>query len=177
MPTLLTVEKLRDADWPREALEDIVSMPDEPDPRADSQYRLLDGARPPLRPRHRSRRVRSGNGRARFANTCACPAWASPLRPTIATSWPCGPRRATCRLSGSRLLPRAQLRRSARIHGPRAEPPWLLKPRAEASALGIRKIEAPGAALARARRAGRPSRAISCWSSLCPATSSTSTRS
>lgn len=26
-PTLLTVEKLRDADWPRDALEDIATMP------------------------------------------------------------------------------------------------------------------------------------------------------
>src|SRR5580658_10046676 len=28
-PTLLTVDKLRDADWPREALEEIVTMPPE----------------------------------------------------------------------------------------------------------------------------------------------------
>ena len=27
-PTLLTVDKLRDADWPREAIEDLVTMPE-----------------------------------------------------------------------------------------------------------------------------------------------------
>ena len=26
-PTLLTVDKLRDADWPREALEEVATMP------------------------------------------------------------------------------------------------------------------------------------------------------
>ncbi len=28
-PTLLTVDKLRDADWPREALEDLATMPED----------------------------------------------------------------------------------------------------------------------------------------------------
>ncbi len=49
-PTLLTVEKLREATWPREILEDMVTfMPDELHGEDSDQDRLLDGARPPFR--------------------------------------------------------------------------------------------------------------------------------
>ena len=48
-PTLLTVEKLRDADWPREALEELATIRCEHEPRPDPEHCFLDGARPPLR--------------------------------------------------------------------------------------------------------------------------------
>ncbi len=49
-PTLLTVDKLRDAAWPREALEELATMPRGPDARADSEYGFVDGARATIRP-------------------------------------------------------------------------------------------------------------------------------
>ena len=45
-PTLLTVDKLRDADWPREALEELATMPAGLTPRTDSEHRFVDGAGP-----------------------------------------------------------------------------------------------------------------------------------
>ena len=44
-PTLLTVEKLRDAPWPREVLEDVAHDAEPHQPRTIDQHRLLDGAR------------------------------------------------------------------------------------------------------------------------------------
>ncbi len=50
-PTLLTVEKLRDAPWPREVLEDVALLPNEYTKEALINTVLLDGAGAPLRSR------------------------------------------------------------------------------------------------------------------------------
>ena len=50
-PTLLTVDKLRDANWPREALEELATMPENLTSGADSEHCFVDGARAALRPR------------------------------------------------------------------------------------------------------------------------------
>ena len=59
----------------------------------------------------------------------------------------------------------------------RVPPPWLLKPRHSASAIGIKKISARRRAVAGARRARRSSSRIICSSDTCRATSFTSMRS
>jgi hypothetical protein len=52
---LLTAEKLRDGDWPRESLEDIFYLPE-----AISLAEIVQSAKD--RPHHRPRRIRHGNG-------------------------------------------------------------------------------------------------------------------
>ena len=47
--TLLTLNKLGDGDRPREALEELATMPSGSYPRADSEYSFVDGAQQALR--------------------------------------------------------------------------------------------------------------------------------
>ena len=76
-------------------------------------------------------------------------------------------------------LPRLRARREPRgdsTSGRRACRPWVLKPRSQAAAIGIKKIGIRRRALADARRARRRPARNTSSSSSCPATSITSTR-
>ena len=98
---LVTSESLRDADWPRESLDDIFFVKDD-----DKRWKLDDLI---LGASHLARRVRASiascrsttsisRRRRRCASTCACRAWARRRRATSATSWRCGcaPTRPAC---------------------------------------------------------------------------------
>lgn len=137
-PTLLTVEKHRDADWPREVLEDVVTMPEEL-----TREQLLNTVSWMMRGRRFDRVVAldefdmeaaaavrehtriAGMG----ASTTAC------FRDKLAM-------RTTARKAGI-LVPEfcgVFNYDDLRAFMGSVPAPWLLKPRAEASALGIRKI-------------------------------------
>ena len=138
-PTLLTVEKLRDADWPWDVLEDVALMPES---------------------LTREQVVNTVNWMARgrlFDRVVALDEFDQETAATVREQW---------RIKGMNLSTTAYyrdklaMRKGARDAGflvpefcrvlnydelrdymRRVTPPWLLKPRAEASALGIRKIQ------------------------------------
>jgi len=140
-PTLLTVEKLRDGSWPREIIEDIHLIPNE--------YSLIDLMRTvcwmcrgrqfdrvialdefdldaAAKIREHTRVAGMGvTSTAYYRDKLAMRTGASELGFLVP--------------SFCRVLNYDELRNyMASVHGP-----WLLKPRAEASALGIRKIYEP----------------------------------
>ena len=140
-PTLLTVEKLRDADWPRDALDDVTTVPAEL-----SREQILNTVSWMARGR-------------RFDRVVALDEFDQETAALV---------REHMRLPGmnlstaNRYRDKLAMRTSARQMGflvpefcgvffyddlrdymERVPAPWLLKPRAEASALGIRKIEDP----------------------------------
>ena len=140
-PTLLTVEKLRDADWPREVLEDLATMPE-----GLTREQILNTVAWMSRGRRFDRIVAldefdietaaqlrehmriPGMGQTRSAY----------YRDKLAM-------RMSARENGflvpefCRVLNYDELREYMVV----VPGPWLLKPRSEASALGIRKIEEP----------------------------------
>jgi biotin carboxylase len=140
-PTLLTVEKLRDADWPRDALEDLTTTPSEL-----SREQILNTVSWMARGK-------------RFDRVVALDEFDQETAALV---------REHMRLPGmnlstaNRYRDKLAMRTSARQMGflvpefcgiffyddlraymEQVPAPWLLKPRAEASALGIRKIEDP----------------------------------
>jgi len=140
-PTLLTVDKLRNADWPRDILEDLVTMP--PSLSSDQILNTVSWM---------------ARGR-RFDRIVALDEFDQETAAEV---------REHMRLPGMNLSTaicyrdKLAMRTSARAGGflvpefcgifsydalrgymERVSPPWLLKPRAEASALGIRRIEEP----------------------------------
>jgi biotin carboxylase len=140
-PTLLTVEKLRDAEWPREALEDIATMPED-----FTIPQILNTVSWMMRGRRFDRVVAldefdqeaaaavrehtriQGMG----ASTTAC------FRDKLAM-------RTSARGSGILVPEFCGIFNydDLRTFMTEVKAPWLLKPRAEASALGIRKIQEP----------------------------------
>ena len=93
------------------------------------------------------------------ASICAFPAWASRPFAIFATSWPCAPahkkRASRCRNS-CHVLNYDDLREfMARVPAP-----WLLKPRSQASGIGMKKIHDAGRAVALARSARRQAIAL-----------------
>jgi biotin carboxylase len=140
-PTLLTVEKLRDGDWPREALEDLVTMPAEL-----TREQILNTVSWMARGREFDRIVALDefdqetaaaireHMRLRGMNLST----ALRYRDKLAM-------RTTARDLGF-LVPEfcgVFHYDDLRAYMSRVPGPWLLKPRAEASALGIRKIAEP----------------------------------
>ena len=137
-PTLLTVEKLRDADWPRDALEDVATMP------ADlTREQILNTV------------AWMSRGR-RFDRVVALDEFdletAAAVREHLRLP---GMGITTSAYYRDKLAMRTAARESGflvpafcpvfnydelREYMTHVNPPWLLKPRAEASALGIRKI-------------------------------------
>jgi biotin carboxylase len=137
-PTLLTVEKHRDADWPREVLEDVVTMPEDL-----TREQILNTVSWMMRGRRFDRVVAldefdmeaaaavrehtriAGMG----ASTTAC------FRDKLAM-------RTTARKAGILVPEFCGIFNydDLRAFMGSVPAPWLLKPRAEASALGIRKI-------------------------------------
>jgi len=140
-PTLLTVEKLRDADWPREAIEDIATVPNEA-----SHEQILKTVSWMARGRRFDRVVALDE----FDQEVAAQIREHMRLPGMNLST------ATC--YRDKLAMRTTANRMGflvpefcsifnyddlRAYMAHVSPPWLLKPRAEASALGIRRIEEP----------------------------------
>jgi biotin carboxylase len=140
-PTLLTVEKLRDADWPRDAIEDITTMP------ADlSREQIINTVAWMARGRRFHRVIALDEfdleTAAALREHLRVPGMgittSGYYRDKLAM-------RTAARESGFLVPPFCPVLnydelRNYMVHVPG---PWLLKPRAEASALGIRKIEEP----------------------------------
>ena len=140
-PTLLTVDKLRDAAWPREALEDLATMPEgltreqilntvcwmERGRRFDRVV-ALDEFDIETAAQIREHTRTPGMGQTRSAY----------YRDKLAM-------RMSARDNGF-LVPefcRVLNYEELREYMERVPAPWLLKPRSEASALGIKKIDEP----------------------------------
>jgi biotin carboxylase len=140
-PTLLTVEKLRGADWPHEALEELVTMPE-----GLTREQILNTVSWMARGR-------------KFARVVALDEFdqetAAQIREHIRLP---GMNISTANCYRDKLAMRTTAREKGflvpefcgifyyndlRAYMERVPRPWLLKPRAEASALGIRKIEEP----------------------------------
>ncbi len=140
-PTLLTQEKLRDGDWPREALEDLATMPP-----GLSREQILNTVSWMARGRRFDRVIALDEfdleTAAQIREHMRVPGMgtttAGCYRDKLAM-------RVIARALGflvpefCRVLNYDELRDFMN----RVAPPWLLKPRSEASALGIRKIEEP----------------------------------
>lgn len=139
--TLLTVEKLRGADWPRDALDDVATMPD-----AMSREQILNTVSWMARGQRFDRVVALDE----FDQETAAQVREHMRLPGMNLST------ATC--YRDKLAMRTSARQQGflvpefcgifsydnlRAYMARVPAPWLLKPRAEASALGIRRIEDP----------------------------------
>ena len=109
------------------------------DRRGDPPPRRRDRPPPPDRPDRRARRLRRRAGRDAARASAACPAWDAPPPAVFATSWRCACRRARwafrCRSS-----PRSSTIRRSPSGRARVPPPWVLKPRSSAAAIGIKKV-------------------------------------
>jgi biotin carboxylase len=140
-PTLLTVEKLQDADWPRDVLEEIVTMPAEL-----STEQILNTVSYMARGRNFDRVVALDefdmetaaavreHMRIRGMGVTANAYYRDKLAMRI------GAQESGFRVPEfCRVLNYDELR----AYMAHVQAPWLLKPRTEASALGIRKIEEP----------------------------------
>ena len=141
-PTLLTVEKLRDADWPREALEDIALLPS----AELSIGQILNTVSWMARGRRFDRVVALDE----FDQETAAAVrehWRTPGMGLTTTAFYRDKlaMRTAAREAGflvpefCRVLNYDELRE----YMDAVPAPWLLKPRSEASALGIRKIQQP----------------------------------
>lgn len=140
-PTLLTVEKLRDADWPRDALEDVATMP------ADlTREQIVKTVAWMARGRRYDRVIALDE----FDLEAAAEVREHMRIPGMGIT--------TSGYYRDKLAMRTAARESGflvpafcpvlnydelRLYMENVPGPWLLKPRAEASALGIRKIEQP----------------------------------
>jgi biotin carboxylase len=140
-PTLLTVDKLRDADWPREALEDVVTMPAEL-----TVEQILNTVSWMARSKRFDRIVALDefdletaaqireHMRIRGMGVTASAYFRDKLAMRIGAQESGFLVPQFCRVLNYDEL------RAYMDHVPA---PWLLKPRSEASALGIRKIAEP----------------------------------
>jgi biotin carboxylase len=140
-PTLLTLDKLRDADWPREVLEDLATMPP-----GLNREQILNTVSWMARGRRFDRIVALDE----FDLETAAQIREHMRIPGMGTTTAAYYRdklamRVSARAGGI-LVPefcRVLNYEELRDYMDRVAPPWLLKPRSEASALGIRKIEEP----------------------------------
>ena len=137
---LLTVDKLRDADWPKDILTEFLTMPARPDAGADGEHGVVSGAHAAHRPHCAARRIRPGNrGAAARAH--------APARPG-ADAHTCFFRDKLAMRTGARAAGIAvpefcrgvQLYDDLRAFMHAVPGPWLLKPRTNASAIGIKPI-------------------------------------
>jgi biotin carboxylase len=140
-PTLLTVEKLRNADWPRDLIEDIATIPEEL-----SREEILNTVSWMARGRRFDRVVALDE----FDQETAAQVREHMRLPGMNLS--------TANCYRDKLAMRTTANRMGflvpefcsifnyddlRAFMGHVSPPWLLKPRAEASALGIRRIDEP----------------------------------
>lgn len=140
-PTLLTVEKLRDADWPRDVLEDLALMPQDL-----TRQQILNTVSWMARGRRFDRVVALDEFDQETA-ACVREHWRIPGMNLSTTAFY---RDKLAMRTGARaagfLVPdfcRVLNYDELRAYMDAVPAPWLLKPRAEASALGIRKIHEP----------------------------------
>jgi biotin carboxylase len=140
-PTLLTVDKLRDANWPREALEDLVTMPEEL-----TSEKILNTVSWMARGRRFDRVVALDEFDLEIAAEIR-EHWRLPGMGVTATAFY---RDKLAMRTGAReqgfAVPefcRVLNYDELRAYMDRVPAPWLLKPRTSASALGIRKIQDP----------------------------------
>jgi len=140
-PTLLTVESLRDADWPREALEDVVTMPP-----GLNREQILNTVSWLARGRRFDRVIaldefdleKAAEIREHMRIPGMGVTTSAYYRDKLAM-------RMSAQESGF-LVPefcRVLNYDELRDYMHRVPAPWLLKPRSEASSLGIRRIEEP----------------------------------
>jgi len=140
-PTLLTLDKLRDADWPREAIEELVTMPS-----GLNREQILNTVSWMARGRRFDRIIaldefdleKAAQIREHMRIPGMGTTTAGCYRDKLAM-------RVIARAMGF-LVPefcRVLNYDELRDYMQRVPAPWLLKPRSEASALGIRKIEEP----------------------------------
>jgi len=140
-PTLLTLDKLRDADWPREALEQVVTMP-----AGLNREQILNTVSWLARERRFDRIIALDE----FDLETAAQIREHMRIPGMGTTTSAFYRDKLAMRMGARqagfLVPefcRVLNYDELRDYMRRVPPPWLLKPRSEASALGIRKIQEP----------------------------------
>ncbi len=137
--TLLTVEKLRDADWPREVLSELLTMPEQltlaqitntvtylARTRRFERVVALDEFDMETAAHLREHMQIPGMGRTTTAH----------FRDKLAMRF-AAERAGALVPAFARVLNHDELRQWME----RVPPPWVLKPRAEASAIGIRKME------------------------------------
>jgi biotin carboxylase len=140
-PTLLTVDKLRDADWPREALEDIVTMP--PDLTIEQ---ILNTVSWMARTKRFDRVVALDEFDLETAAQVREHMRIRGMGVTASAYYRDKLAMRNGALESGFLVPefcRVLNYDELRAYMEHVPAPWLLKPRAEASALGIRKIEEP----------------------------------
>jgi biotin carboxylase len=140
-PTLLTVDKLRDASWPREILEELVTMP-----AGLTNEQILNTVSWMARGRKFDRLVALDE----FDMEIVAQLREHMRIPGIGTTAIAYYRDKLAMRMGARdagfLVPefvRVLNYDELRAYMDRVPPPWLLKPRSEASALGIKKIREP----------------------------------
>ena len=140
-PTLLTLDKLRDADWPRDVLEELVTMPS-----GLTREQILNTVSWMARGRRFDRIVALDE----FDLETAAQIREHMRIPGMGVTTSAYYRDKLAMRIGARdsgfLVPefcRVLNYDDLRDYMNRVNPPWLLKPRSEASALGIRKIEDP----------------------------------
>jgi biotin carboxylase len=140
-PTLLTVDKLRDADWPREALEDLVTMPE-----GLTREQILNFVSWMARGRRFDRIVALDEFDQETAATIREHMRIPGMGISIAAHYRDKLAMRTSAREKGFLVPefcRVLNYDELRTYMANVPAPWLLKPRAEASALGIRKIQEP----------------------------------
>jgi biotin carboxylase len=140
-PTLLTVDKLRDADWPREALEEVVTMPDDL-----TREQILNTVSWMMRGRRFDRVVALDEFDQETAAAIREHTRIPGLGISVAACYRDKLAMRTHARSMGFLVPEfcpVLNYDDLREYMARVPAPWLLKPRAEASALGIRKIHEP----------------------------------
>jgi biotin carboxylase len=140
-PTLLTLDSLRDAEWPRESLEELVTMP-----TGLTREQLLNTVSYMARGRRFDRIVALDE----FDLEPASQVREHMCIPGMGTTTSAFYRDKLAMRTGAKsfgfLVPefcRVLNYDDLREYMDRVPPPWLLKPRSEASSVGIRKIEQP----------------------------------
>jgi biotin carboxylase len=140
-PTLLTLDKLRDADWPRDAVEEVATMP-----AGLTREQILNTVSWMARTRRYDRIVALDE----FDMETAAQVREHMRIPGMGVTTAACYRDKLAMRIGAReagvLVPefcRVLNYDELRAYMDRVPAPWLLKPRSEASSLGIRKIEEP----------------------------------
>jgi hypothetical protein len=140
-PTLLTLDKLRDGEWPREALEDLVTMPS-----GLNREQILNTVSWMARGRRFDRIVALDEFDLEKAAQIREHMRIPGMGTTTAGCYRDKLAMRTIARSLGFLVPefcRVLNYDELRDYMERVPPPWLLKPRSEASALGIRGIAEP----------------------------------
>jgi formate-dependent phosphoribosylglycinamide formyltransferase (GAR transformylase) len=140
-PTLLTLDKLRDAAWPREVLEELVTIPS-----GLSREQILNTVSWMARGRRFDRIAALDEFDLETAAQIREHMRIPGMGITTATYYRDKLAMRTSAQESGFLVPeycRVLNYDELRAYMDHVPPPWLLKPRSEASSLGIRKIEEP----------------------------------